>query len=301
MAVQQLARAHVSMTNKQSEPESPTLSVAEWRTHCVEIGECAMAIFSTADVKITPKGFADPSFLALTLLARTASNLKAALVLLDAKQIVEARTITRCCLENLYWVIGVAEDGDKFVKRMRDDELSHRRAIGQAIFAGDYALDHQVEQRLRHQMRDLNRESPVTKTLNPKSVAGIRDDFKRTYIFYSQLSSDSAHPSVSALNRYVVSRNHPDGPGFDTDPLVRPTEIEETFEYLSMAALGVCVAVNQIIGGTSGGQRRNAAAERHTALSHRSRTGRDAGKPDSGDVSRPPLELSDPHQSETDD
>lgn len=71
-------------------------------------------------------------------------------------------------------------------------------------------------------------------------MAGIRDDFKQTYIFYSQLSSDSAHPSVSALNRYVVS-NHPEGPGFDTNPLVRPAEIEETFEYLSMAALGVCI------------------------------------------------------------
>lgn len=243
----------------------------EWKSHCVQIGECAMAIFATADVKITPKGFADPSFLALALLARTASNLKAALILLDARQIVEARTITRCCLENLYWVIGLAEDGDKFVKQMRDDELSHRRTIGQAIFAGDYTLDQQVEQRLRDQMRDLNRNGFVTKMLNPKSVAGIREDFKQTYIFYSQLSSDSAHPSVSALNRYVVSRNHSEGPGFDTEPVVRPAEIEETYEYLSMAALGVCVAVNQIIGGTSGGQKLNTVAEQHTALSNRSR------------------------------
>src|SRR5947207_1912945 len=115
------------------------------------------------------------------------------------------------------------------------------------------------------------------KTLNPKSVAGIRADFKQTYIFYSQLSSDSAHPSVTALNRYAV-RSHPEGPGFDTNPLVRPAEIEETYEYLSMASMGVCVAANQIIGGTSGGEKLNAIAERHTALSNRLRTGDDAGK-----------------------
>ena len=118
----------------------------EWKAHYADIGECAIAIFATADVKITSKGFAGPSFIALTLLARTASNLKAALILLDARQIVEARTIARCCLENLYWIVGIAEDGDKFVKRMRDDELNHKRAIGQAIFAGAYTFDQEVEQ-----------------------------------------------------------------------------------------------------------------------------------------------------------
>ncbi|MBW7965524.1 hypothetical protein [Bradyrhizobium sp. BR 10261] len=43
---------------------------------------------------------------------------EAALILLDAKQIVEARTIARCCLENLYWIVGLAEDGDNFVEQM---------------------------------------------------------------------------------------------------------------------------------------------------------------------------------------
>ena len=249
----------------------------EWKSQCATIGECATSIFATADVKITPKGFADPQFLALMLLARTASNLKAALILLDSGQIVEARTITRCCLENLYWVVGLAEDGDKFVKQMRDDELSHRRALGQAIFAGEYTLDQEVEQRLRDQMRDLNRSGLANKTLNPKVVASMRDDFKQTYIFYSQLSSDSAHPSISALNRYVVP-DHPEGPGFDTVPIVKTAEIEETYEYLSMATMGVCVAVNQIIGGTSGGQKLNAIAEQHTILSNRSRAGKKTGK-----------------------
>lgn len=178
-------------------------------------------------------------------------------------------------------IVGLAEDGDKFVKQMRDDELSHKRAIGQAIFAGDYTLDQEVEQRLRDRMRDRNRDSSIAKTLNPKAVASVRADFKKTYIFYSQLSSDSAHPSVTALNRYAV-RPSPRRSGFDTAPLVQPAEIEETYEYLSMAALGVCVAANQIIGGTSGGERLNAAAERHTALSHRSRASVDGTEPNNG-------------------
>jgi hypothetical protein len=69
------------------------------------------------------------------LLARTISNVKGAVLLLAARRIVEARTITRCCLENLYWMVGLAEEGESFVRKMRDDEMSHRKALGQSIFA----------------------------------------------------------------------------------------------------------------------------------------------------------------------
>ncbi|TKV80085.1 hypothetical protein FDV58_17695 [Bradyrhizobium elkanii] len=171
--------------------------------------------------------------------------------------------------ENLYWVVGLVEDGDKFVKQMRDDELSHRQSMGQTIFSGEYQLGESVEERLRAVMRDLNRNGPITKMLSPKAVAGIRDDFKRSYIFYAQLSSDSAHPSVTALNRYVVA--DPQGPGFDTNPVIRPSEVAETLKYLSMSALGVCVAVNQILGGTTGGEQLQARAMRHDELSNRTR------------------------------
>jgi Family of unknown function (DUF5677) len=241
--------------------------IQDWKSHCTEIIRCAQAIFET-DVKITEKGFADPTYLALTLLARTVSNLKGTMILLDATRIVEARTIARCCLENLYWTVGLAEQGDAFVRQMRDDEFGHRKATGQAIFASETELDRGVEDRLRAFMRDLNKTQ--LKTLSPKVVAAIRDGFDRTYLFYSQLSSDSAHPSVTALNRYVVS-DHQTGAGFDVEPLVRAEEVVETFEYLSMACVGVCVAVNQIIGGTVD---LGAIAARHTALSHASVTAR---------------------------
>ena len=248
----------------ESQSEMSTL-IADWKIHSDDIENCARAIFETANVRITDKGFANPTYLALTLLARTVSNLKGATILLEAKRIVEARTITRCCLENLYWTVGLAEQGEAFVRQMRDDELSHKKAIGQAIFDSEASLDQEAHERLRSFMRNLNKGEFGKKTLNPKGVAQIRDDFSRTYMFYSQLSSDSAHPSVTALSRYVVV-DHINGHGFDTEPLVKPAQIAETYEYLSMACLGVCIGVNQILGGTEGGKRLNALAERHTAL-----------------------------------
>ena len=111
----------------------PTL-LEDWNTHCVTIIKAAERILR-ADVTITDKGFADPNFIALALLIRTVSNLKGAMILLDARRIVEARTLARSCLENLYWTVGLYEEGDKFVKQMRDDELKYQKAAGQAIFA----------------------------------------------------------------------------------------------------------------------------------------------------------------------
>jgi hypothetical protein len=61
------------------------------------------------------------------LLARTVSNIKGAVLLLDAHRIVEARTITRCCLENLYWTVGLAEEGESFARKMRDDDFAKAR------------------------------------------------------------------------------------------------------------------------------------------------------------------------------
>jgi hypothetical protein len=255
--------------------ETMSALLADWKIHCDTIVKCAEAIFRTANVPITEQGFKDPKFLALTLLARTVSNLKGTMVLLDANRIVEARTIARCCLENLYWTVALAEKGEAFVNEMREDEHNHRKAIGQAIFESEASLDADVEARLRAFMRNANKSNLGKDTLKPKAVAQIREDFSRTYMFYSQLSSDSGHPSLTALSRYAVP-DPVNGYGFDTEPVVRPEQVIETYEYLSMACMGVCVGVNQIIGGTEGGKLLNAVAERHDVLSNASKKDQDA-------------------------
>jgi hypothetical protein len=93
--------------------------VTEWKGLAGDIRDAALGMFANAEVARTERGFADEKILALTLLARTVSNVKGALLLLDAKRIVEARTITRCAFENLYWIVGLAEEGEAFVRKMR--------------------------------------------------------------------------------------------------------------------------------------------------------------------------------------
>jgi Family of unknown function (DUF5677) len=246
--------------------------VNEWKSLIADVRDAALGIFATAQVVKTERGFAGEKVLALTLLARTVSNVKGAVLLLDAQRVVEARTITRCVFENLYWIVGLAEEGEAFVRKMRDDEMSHRLAQGQNMFAADIALQRDVGERLRTYLRG-NKSFEKAKSLSPKQVAQIRSDFEKTYIFYGALSSDAAHPSVTALNRYVIPETHPEGGGIDVEPGVSEHELAETCEYLCMAAIGVCVTANQMIGGTPGGAALNGIADRYTDLSDRTKAG----------------------------
>jgi Family of unknown function (DUF5677) len=247
--------------------------VNEWMALVAAVRDVALGIFASAEVPITERGAADVKVLALTLLARTVSNVKGAMLLLDARRVVEARIITRSALENLYWTVGLAEQGDAFVGKMRDDEMTHRRAQGQHIFGTEITLEADVGERLRDFLRSSKKQFGKAATLSPKQVAQIRQDFEKTYIFYGQLSADAGHPSLTALNRYVVPKTHPEGEGFDVEPLVSDHELAETCEYLCMAAIGVCVGVNQIVGGLPVAAGLNNIAERYTDLSNRTKVG----------------------------
>src|SRR5690349_8748045 len=110
------------------------IDIAGWTALAEELDKTSLDIFATANVRITAKGYADEKMLALTLLARTRSNLKGTLVLLREKRIVEARTIARCCYENMYWVVGLAEEAEAFVRQMKHDEMSRRKRQGQFLF-----------------------------------------------------------------------------------------------------------------------------------------------------------------------
>jgi hypothetical protein len=247
----------------------------EWKVLAGDVRDLGLGIFETANVPITMKGFADEKVLALTLLARTISNIKGTLLLIEVKRIVEARAIARLCLENFYWTVGLAEEGEAFVRKMRDDEMNHRRAQGQSIFSNDIELEGTLKQRLQTFMRDSGKKFGDAKALSPKQVARIREDFQKTYIFYGHLSAD-AHPSVTTLNRYVVPQTADEIGGIDVDPVVKDAEVAETLEYLCMAAIGVCVGVNQMLGGTDSGKALDGIATRYTELSNRTKAQKDA-------------------------
>jgi len=228
-------------------------NIQRWSALAEKLGKAGYAIFDTAKLQITEKGFADEKIIAVTLLARTMSNLKGTMILISEKRIVEARTIARCCFENQYWSTALIEEGEQFTRKMVDDEMKHRTARGQLIFQNGLDLDPDVSARLRGWLKTTNQRYADAKTLNPKQVASVHA-IGKSYIFYSQISSDAAHPSVASLNRYIVPHTPNEIGGIDVEPIVSENEIVDTLNLLCLAVMGVCVGVNQILGGTPGGE-----------------------------------------------
>jgi hypothetical protein len=177
------------------------------------------------------------------------SNFKSSLLLLDSKRIIEARIITRCCLENSFWITGLVEDGAKFAREMLHDTLNHRQKAAQDIFSSGVVLADDVEQRLREWLRANKKKVQNPKQLSPKAVAE-KTSIARSYIFYEKLSSDSCHPSLDALQRHVIPHTPEEVGGIDVEPEAKNQELAETFQYLCIAFIGACVGVDQLLGGT---------------------------------------------------
>lgn len=244
-------------------------SVDEWMELVQQIEEAGTHFLLSANIPMTERRFADVKVLAFALLARTISNVKGAIRLLKAGRIVEARTITRCIFENVYWIVGIAEEGDTFVRKMFNDEMHHRRALGQEIFGSEATLEAEISKKLQEFMRSSKKQFDKAPTLSAKQVVQIRKDFAKSYMFYQQLSADAGHPSLTALYRYIVPTTHREGPGLDIEPEVSDREVAETCDYLCMTTIGVCVAAHQIIGETLAAATLNEVAERYMTLANK--------------------------------
>jgi hypothetical protein len=94
-----------------------------------------------ASVEVLNKGvipplnltWSDPKVISILLLARTLSHAKGVRVLLKAGRILEARILTRNCLENGFWLAGLVDGGDSFVEGMKQDEQKRRSSRGQLL------------------------------------------------------------------------------------------------------------------------------------------------------------------------
>lgn len=185
----------------------------------------------------------DPKWLSILLLARTLSLAKGIRALVKVGRILEARILTRNCIENGFWVCRLIDGGDKFVREMVQDEQKRLTMRGHLLFEQRVEMDAEIEERLRGWLGE-RRHWQSSKALNPKEVAGA-GSMDAAYIFYSELSAD-AHPGLHALNRYV---SQDDGAEIELEPKIDPNEVLDTLHLHAFSLLTVLVAVNQMLGG----------------------------------------------------
>jgi hypothetical protein len=71
-------------------------------------------------------------------------------------------------------------------------------------------------------------------------------------VFYQLLSSDAAHPSIAALKRHFIESAG--NGGFSLEPQLKEGETMDTAYLASLAMLWGCIAANDALGKTTGGE-----------------------------------------------
>jgi len=80
-------------------------TIEEVEKFVAKVDGAAERVFASASIwNRSPAKVGDPKIIAVLLLIRTLSNFRGTVNLLRADRIVEARTIARCCFENLFHI-----------------------------------------------------------------------------------------------------------------------------------------------------------------------------------------------------
>lgn len=241
-----------------------------WLTFASKLYELGKKLYDDADFVESEFGAADPKVIALTLLCRTMSHVEGTVAMIERGLIVEARTLTRCCYENLIWMDGLAGKGIEFVRQIVGNEYAYKNLRGKVILewaAKQEARPH-FEEKLEAYMAEIREKHRNAKPISFKATAasGVLKD---SYVVYTQLSSDAAHPSAESLSRYITRTRVSDTETtLNVNALPSPEEEEllQTLEFMCNALLAICVGTNQIIGGLPSGKQLPPMFEEFTAL-----------------------------------
>jgi hypothetical protein len=235
---------------------------------CEKTVQSAIDIAQQCELTATSRGMTEPKILALALLGRTLQNFKGCILLTKAKLAVEARVLARCCYENMFMVGELHTEGVAFADRMIEDDKADRKGRirfafeNESIFRG---LSEELQTAVAQGKQSFD-EGPRVRLLKPKDISGITE-FEPTYLVYSQLSGDAAHPTLSALSRHW-GRVTEKTASFAFLPDAKEAELDETLHLACMALLTIMVVVNEMHGYIESGQRAS-NAQRRTSCSSR--------------------------------
>jgi hypothetical protein len=181
---------------------------ALWFTLAEDINRTAQATLTK--YQIGPGEISGQHLFGSLLLIRTLSNFQGGLLMVERGMVVEARTLFRCCFENAFWLGALLKDGDKFIDDIMGDEVANTKSKARWVIRDPSRLEFSGPNAVsRLQARVDEMEKAWGKVSGQKlEDAAKRGSLGDAYIYYKVLSGDAAHPSISAMNRYVLrSRN----------------------------------------------------------------------------------------------
>jgi hypothetical protein len=237
---------------------------AGWVAHGDKLLQLARSIYAEADLMESGMGASDPKVIALALMCRTVGNFRGVMSMVEQGLIVEARTLTRSCCENLIWIDALAAAGKEFVREIVANEYKSKEMRGQVLaqWAGGQQTEPPFTKELHAYLNSIKSKSKNLINVKSTAQSGILKD---AYIIYGQLSSDAAHPSADSLSRHI-RRESNDSIAIVADGLTDHAESLQTMEFACSHLLGVCVGTNQILGRVPSGKSMHDLFEEFLAL-----------------------------------
>ena len=203
------------------------------------------------EFQIGPGEIVATRLFALLFLIRTLSNFQGAILTAERGMDVEARTLARCCFENLFCVATLRNEGDKFISEMDSGAKAAEKSKARWILQEPARLEFSgpnAAQKLQAHVEAMDKKWGKLTTLEWKALSergGVGD----SYLFYKLLSGDAAHPSFASLERYIKS-----GPGGVLKGVQLGPElaaIGDTLNYACNAVIMVGLAVAEVLGNDS--------------------------------------------------
>jgi len=123
-------------------------AIEKWQALTDKLIEASREVLNRGVIPPENLNWDDPKVISILLLARTLSHAKGVRALLKVGRVLEARILTRNCLENGFWIGGLIDEGHNFVDKMVQDQQKRRSMRGQLLFDQQILTDADVAKRL---------------------------------------------------------------------------------------------------------------------------------------------------------
>lgn len=218
-----------------------------WTTLAENIEDVATTLSEKADPNTRHNKDFYVRLWAIALLCRTVNNFTGMRLLLADGLIVEARTLARCCHENLFRMGYLVKERQKAVDEWLSDWDRSRKATGKDLL--DWSRRHSKDAAANDEFDKFMAKLDAKKfdrglSLEGEAKAGGMGD---AYIAYRMLSGDAAHPTAAVLYRHA--REEPDGSLMISGPTL-PSGANEDLDTIALGCkplIFVCMGVNEIL------------------------------------------------------
>ena len=157
-------------------------------------------------VNVVGKALGDVEPLIFLLLIRALSNFQGAILMAEYGALAESRTLSRTCLETVFCLAALARGGDEFIRRLISALLADRKSTANWILqkpAIREAMGQENIEKLRQFVDSMSARLDTLQKLGIEEMAR-QGELEPLYTWYRQLSGDAAHPSLDALERYLI-------------------------------------------------------------------------------------------------